>query len=101
VRCGGGLWCLGEECRCQQPTRPHSTQSRGAAKQACCKGLTQGPLTDGDALRMDGAQVAVLKQVHHEILRSLLCGWMGAVEERVGLLLLLRLPRGTRFTVHF
>lgn len=28
-------------------------------------------LTDGHALGVDGAQVAVLKQVHHEVLRGL------------------------------
>jgi hypothetical protein len=28
-------------------------------------------LTDGDALGVDGAQVAVLKQVHHEVLSGL------------------------------
>ena len=46
-----------------------STSDAAAAPQAARPGSV--PLTDGNPLGMDGAQVGVLKQVHHEVLRGL------------------------------
>jgi hypothetical protein len=49
------------------------------------------PLTDGDAARVDGAEVAVLKEVHQEVL-SRLISWRGELRASKAVI---NVPRGS------
>jgi hypothetical protein len=90
-----GSWCCRRGLRCMHTCSLGSQQRWAAAAarslQACIRGRrcqqqagkAAVPLTDGHALGVDGAQVGVLKQVHHEVLRGL-TGWGGGVGVRGG-----------------